>query len=265
MKKITRSILKHLYHPPKNSRKGENGVLLIIAGSEKYHGAPWYAIEIASKIVDLIYFYSVSGSMKLMREIKKNSPAFITINSNELNDTVKKSDVILIGPGWGVSSENKKALNSLLINYKDKKFVLDADALKMADKKLLNTNCLVTPHPGEFEKLFGIKASPENCARMAKNCCCYIVLKGKNDYVCSLKECFINTTGNEGMTKGGTGDVLSGLVAALACKNDLFLAGQVGVLINGLAGDNLYKKVGVYYNAGDLIEEIPKVLNIRLY
>lgn len=260
MKKITKSILNNLYHPPKNSRKSDNGVLLIIAGSEKFHGAPWYAIEIASKIVDLIYFHSSSDNMKMMREIKKKSPAFITINRNELSDMIKKSDAVLIGPGWGVSSENTKTLNLLLKKFKDKKFILDADTLKILDKKLLNKNCLVTPHAGEFKLLFGVKASPENAARMANKYHCHIVLKGVKDYICSPKECFYNVTGNEGMTKGGTGDVLAGLTAALACKNDLFLAGKAGALINGLAGDNLYEKVGVYYNAWDLIREIPKVL-----
>jgi len=62
------------------------------------------------------------------------------------------------------------------------------------------------------------------------------------------------------MTKGGTGDVLAGLIAGLACKNDLFLAASVGAYINGLAGDTLYKKVGPYFNASDLCEEIPMIM-----
>jgi hydroxyethylthiazole kinase-like uncharacterized protein yjeF len=242
---ITRSILKNLYRPPKNSRKGKNGILLIIGGSKKYHGAPWYAIEIASKIVDL------------MQEIKTKSPAFITVGKKELAETIKKSDAVLIGPGWGVTRKNKKLINSLLKKNIGKRFVLDADALKMVDKKLLNINCLVTPHAGEFKLLFGVKASPENTAMMARKFHCHILLKGVKDIICSPKECFFNI-----MTKGGTGDVLAGLVVALACKNDLFLAGKAGALINGLAGDMLYKKVGVYYNAGDLIGEMPKVLKL---
>lgn len=260
MKKINKSILKHLFRPPRNSHKGDNGILLIIGGSAKYHGAPWYAIEIASKIVDLIYYYSVPENMKLINEIKRKTPAFITITRNELNETIKKSDAILIGPGWGVTPENRRILNRLLKNNKDKKFVLDADALKMIDKKLLSKNCLVTPHAGEFEKLFGVKASQKNAVKMAKRYQCQIVLKGVKDIICSPSRCFYNVTGNQGMSKGGTGDVLAGLIAALACKNDLLLAGKIGALINGLAGDNLYKKVGLNYNAWDLIQAIPKVL-----
>jgi NAD(P)H-hydrate epimerase len=70
----------------------------------------------------------------------------------------------------------------------------------------------------------------------------------------------VNRTGNAGMTKGGTGDVLAGLIAALACKNDLFLAGGAGAYLNGLAGDRLQRRVGFAYNASDLVEEIPLTL-----
>ena len=86
------------------------------------------------------------------------------------------------------------------------------------------------------------------------------VLKGPVDYVCSPTECAYNTTGNEGMTKGGTGDVLAGLIAALACKNDLFLAACAGVYFNGLAGDQLYQRVGPFYNASDLCDQVPVVM-----
>lgn len=260
MKKINKSILRKLYKPPKKSHKGLNGILLIIGGSKKYHGAPWYAVEMASKIVDLIYYHSIKENINLMKKIKSKTPAFITIEKKELNETIKKSDCILIGPGWGVKSKNKRLLNFLLRKHKDKKFVLDADALKMVNKNLLNKNCLVTPHAGEFKKLFKVKATLENVKKMARRYDCYIVLKSQKDIICSPKRCFYNETGNEGMTKGGTGDVLAGLISALACKNDLMLAGKVGVLVNGLAGDNLYKKVGIYYSAEDLIKEIPKIL-----
>ena len=70
----------------------------------------------------------------------------------------------------------------------------------------------------------------------------------------------MNKTGNEGMTKGGTGDVLAGLIAALYCKNDVFLAASCGTYLNGLAGDELYERVGPYFNASDLVREIPRVM-----
>ena len=87
-----------------------------------------------------------------------------------------------------------------------------------------------------------------------------ILFKGEKDVVCSPTECVEVAGGNAGMTKGGTGDVLAGLVAALSCKNDVFLAAKAGSFINKKAGDNLFRKVGPYFNASDLCDEIPKVL-----
>jgi NAD(P)H-hydrate epimerase len=67
--------------------------------------------------------------------------------------------------------------------------------------------------------------------------------------------------GNAGMTKGGTGDVLAGLVAALYCKNEALVAAQAGSYINKKAGEALAERVGVNFNAGDLVEEVPKQLH----
>ncbi|OGG08462.1 hypothetical protein A2154_01880 [Candidatus Gottesmanbacteria bacterium RBG_16_43_7] len=86
---------------------------------------------------------------------------------------------------------------------------------------------------------------------------CTLLLKGQEDVVCNLSECQVITGGNAGMTKGGTGDVLAGLVAALACKNDPFLSAVAGSFINKKAGDELYQKVGPYFNASDLAGQLP--------
>jgi NAD(P)H-hydrate repair Nnr-like enzyme with NAD(P)H-hydrate dehydratase domain len=89
---------------------------------------------------------------------------------------------------------------------------------------------------------------------------CIVLLKGSSDIACSPSECQLIEGGNAGMTKGGTGDVLAGLIAALACKNDPFLATIAGAFINKKAGDALYKKVGPFFNATDLANEIPVVM-----
>ena len=86
------------------------------------------------------------------------------------------------------------------------------------------------------------------------------IMKGKEDIVCSPTECVRIIGGNAGMTKGGTGDVLAGLVAALYCKNDAFLSACAGSYINKKAGEKLFEKVGYYFNSSDLADEIPKVM-----
>ena len=94
---------------------------------------------------------------------------------------------------------------------------------------------------------------------------CTVLLKGQIDIACSPTECREIQGGNAGMTKGGTGDVLAGLIAALACKNDPYLATIAGSYINKKAGDELYKTMGPYFNATDLANEIPKVMKELIY
>ncbi|MBU1130523.1 NAD(P)H-hydrate dehydratase [Patescibacteria group bacterium] len=249
--------IKVLHRPLPDSHKGDNGKLLIIGGSRQYHGAPLLAAKVASKIVDLVYFSSIPENNELIKKMKSKLCEFMAVPRESVLNQAGKVDAVLIGPGLGVSQESKALVNNLLKKYPKKKFILDADSLRVVDKKLLNKNCLVTPHHQEFKILFGQSASKQSIRQMSKKYGCVIVLKGQTDFVASPQEFKINETGNAGMTKGGTGDVLAGLIASFACKNDLFLAACAGVFINGLAGDRLYNKVGNIYNASDLIKEIP--------
>jgi len=258
--KIGINEVKSLYKPTEKSHKGDNGELLIIGGSKMFHGALLLAAKIASKVVDLVYFSSILENNELIKKIKSRLCEFITVPRDEVVNFVKKVDTVLIGPGMGISEETRTITNQLLKRFKNKRFVLDADALKVVDKKLLNKNCIITPHKEEFKSLFGLAASKKAVFKMARKYKCIIVLKGARDYVSDGNKLKVNITGNPGMTKGGTGDVLAGLIAALACKNDLFLAASAGVFINGLAGDRLKKKYSYYYNASDLIDEIPKTI-----
>lgn len=127
----------------------------------------------------------------------------------------------------------------------------------MMDISLIPKNAILTPHHGEFAHAFG----NEEVAEVAKKFHCIVLLKGEKDIACNADgECRAIEGGNPGMTKGGTGDVLAGLIAALACKNDPFLATIAGSFINKKAGDALYKTVGPYFNATDLANEIPIVM-----
>lgn len=258
MNKITAKEIKSLKKPKPTSHKGDNGLLLIIAGSKQYHGSLLLAATIASKIVDLVYILSDKENQEVIKKMKPKLFEFIAIRKKELLKFAKKVDCILLGPGLGISQAARRLTNFLLKKFPTKKFVLDADSLKVLNKKLLGPNCIVTPHAGEFKILFKEKATPENVQKFSRQYHCTIVLKGPTDYVCDNGQCKYNVTGNQGMTKGGTGDVLAGLIAALACKNNLFLSACAGTFLNGLAGDRLKKKVSYYYSASDLISEIPK-------
>lgn len=252
--------VKILSKPQADSKKGDNGKLLIIGGSKKFHGAPLFAAKIASRIVDLVYFSSVPENNELVKHMKSNLCDFISVPQSKALQVAKKVDTILIGPGLEVNSATKKLTNEVLLTYPRTPSVLDAGALRVLDLKHVHRACILTPHKQEFQKLFGRRATKKNVQRMAQKHQCVIVLKGKEDFVADATHLKINTTGNAGMTKGGTGDVLAGLIAGLATSNDVFLSASAGVFLNGLAGNRLLKNVSTFYNASDLANEIPKTM-----
>ncbi|MEA3355331.1 MAG: NAD(P)H-hydrate dehydratase [Patescibacteria group bacterium] len=263
MKKFDKKTLKKLYQPKKDSHKGQNGKLLVIGGSELFHSASMWSLEVASKIVDMVFYSSVPINEEIVKKQKERFHDGIVVPKGKLDEYLEEADCVLIGPGMVRGKETEKKTNTLLKKYPKKRWVVDGGALQMMDKKLLNKNMIITPHKKEFKRLFG-NTRIRSVYEMVKEHECTIVLKGKEDIVCGKDGCLINQTGNVGMTKGGTGDVLAGLIAGLYCKNNAFLSASCGVYINGLAGDRLYVMVGRYYNATDLMNEIPKVMGEML-
>ena len=260
MNVIGPQVLKKMYRPVKNSHKGENGQLLIIGGSRHYHGSLVFTVRMASKIVDKVHVLTTRENETVVRKLRVQTAVFIP--SYDLRHGMELADCVLIGPGMGTEARTKKLVAQVLRSKR--RAVLDADALNVLDKKLLRLlgpRHILTPHKGEFAKAFGLKPTSENASLMARKHSCTIVLKGQVDYVATPKGVWENRTGNEGMTKGGTGDVLAGLVAALACTNDLYTSAVVGSYVNKVAGDALYKNVGPFYNASDLVKQLPQTMN----
>ena len=159
-----------------------------------------------------------------------------------------------------LSEETLKKIEEEQKKYPSKRWVVDGGALQEMDVLLLNKYMIITPHAGEFKRMFNMEATYKNASEIAKKYKCIVLLKGVLDIVCSENSCVKVEGGNEGMTKGGTGDVLAGLVSALYCKNESFIAAKTGSLINKSAGDRLYKRVGPYFNTSDLVKEVPKVI-----
>lgn len=296
------STLKKLYIPPKESHKGQNGKLLVIGGSHLFHAASLWALTIASRIVDMVFYSSVPENMEIVAAAKREFRGGIIVPRADLERYVHEADVIVIGPGMmrnekgeigKVKLKSIKEINELrdegeqsyyLTQYllernPAKKWVIDAGALQMMEPEWLGQlegRVVLTPHPGEFERLklkikdeklktaLGGKSIEKQIELFAKEYNCMILLKGHEDVVCSAEKCIKVVGGNAGMTKGGTGDVLAGLVGALACNNDLWLAATAASYINKKAGDALFEKVGYYFNASDLADEIPRVMNAVL-
>ncbi|MFH1751307.1 MAG: bifunctional ADP-dependent NAD(P)H-hydrate dehydratase/NAD(P)H-hydrate epimerase, partial [Candidatus Micrarchaeota archaeon] len=97
--------LHRLYSVPEGSHKGENGILTVIGGSGKYHGAPLLAIKAASRFVDLLYFHSPEKrNAELLYFLKGHKCTFIAIEGKELKKTIEKSDCVLIGNGMEINA-----------------------------------------------------------------------------------------------------------------------------------------------------------------
>lgn len=263
MQIISKKIVHDLNLPKPSSHKRDNGRLLIVAGHEpKYFGAMFFSIRAASKIVDLIYLLTAHENEKLIARLRIKTGEFILTHKLG-KETLADVDCILIGPGMGMSSATKKLTSAVLKS--GKKAVLDADALNVLDEKLrrsLSPNHILTPHHKEFYRVFKIAPTAKNASLMAKKYHCTIVLKGPTDVIADpTGKIALNKTGNSGMTKGGTGDVLAGLIASLYTTNEALTSAAAGTYINGAAGDELYKKVSSFYNAEDLVEQLPKTIH----
>ena len=265
---------------PSSAHKGDFGRLLVIGGSEVFSGAPTLVSLAALRTgVDIAY---LAAPTKTARAISSMSPDLITLklDGNHLNPNnmtalkpyVEMVDAVVLGPGLGLHSETKEFVKACVsaVESAGKPLLLDADGLKVFAefKKPLKVPFVLTPHAGEYAILTGRKL-PESLEervsevqRSAAELNAVILLKGQVDVVCDGKRVKLNFTGNPGMTVGGTGDVLSGVVGAfLAQKADPFEAAVAGAFVNGAAGDFVANDIGHHMVATDLLDWIPRVLN----
>jgi hydroxyethylthiazole kinase-like uncharacterized protein yjeF len=263
-----------------SAHKGDFGRLLVVGGSEVFSGAPTLVSLAALRTgVDIAY---VAAPAKTAQAISSMSPDLITIklDGNHLNQgnvTALKAyvdvvDAVVLGPGLGLHSDTKEFVKAFVgaVENAGKPLLLDADGLKaFAEfKKPLKIPIVFTPHAGEYAILAGRKL-PETLEervvevqKTSKALGAVILLKGEVDVICDDKRVKMNFTGNPGMTVGGTGDVLSGVVGAfLAQKADPFEAAVAGAFLNGAAGDFVAEEIGHHMVATDLLDWIPRVLN----
>ncbi len=276
MDEFNPQVLKNLYVAPVGSHKGENGKVLIIAGSKLFHAASLWPLIVASRIVDMVFYSSVPENNEI---VKKEFRDGIIVPRDKIDDYINEADCILIGPGLpreeGVEEgddDTKELTEGLLEKYTEKKWVIDGGSLQTIDPEVLPPTAIITPHAREFEMIkvkrqkSKVKSAIQNLKIeeqvkvFAQEYSCVVLLKGEKDIVSSPNEAVMVSGGNAGMTKGGTGDVLSGLVASLYAKNDAFLSACAASYINKKAGDSLFERVGPYFNASDLASEIPKVM-----
>ncbi len=274
MQEFDPQVLKDLYTPIRASHKGQNGKVMLIAGSKLFHAASIWPLTVISRMADMVFYSSVSDNNEIISHMKEQFLNGIVISRDKIDDYIRETDCILIGPGLPRESgiedgddDTKELTTGLLTKYSDKKWVIDGGSLQVINPEDMPKGAIITPHLKEFEKLFGIDISSmsveERAGKVGEVAQKYqvtILSKGEVDIVADESHIVTVSGGNAGMTKGGTGDVLAGLVASLYAKNEAFISACAASYINKKAGESLEKTMGIYFNASDLASEIPKVL-----
>lgn len=254
------------------SHKGSYGHAIIIAGSYGKMGAAVMAATacLRSGVGLLTMFIPKCGCSILQIAIPE---AMVicddseTIISNAI--PLDNYNALSIGSGIGTGIETQKALKKVIKNYK-KPMVIDADAINIialnkAWLKWIPADSIFTPHAIEFERLVGKSSDAKDQRRMqiefSKKYNVYVVLKGHQTAISCPNGCiYINTTGNAGMAKGGSGDTLTGMLTALLAQGySSQKACIAGVYLHGLAGDIAVKQTGEFsLLPSDLINSIGK-------
>lgn len=271
MNKYQEEIVK----PKKDSHKGENGRVLVIGGSKLFHAAAFWAATAASKIVDLVHFSSPAMENNELMRVRAKQKFWdgIVVPWETIEHYIEEDDAILIGPGMprdeGLMAGEKSTgtiVNDLLKKFPDKRWVIDGGALQAVDVRLLKENMIVTPNRRELE-ILREKAGgeqKETIKELARKLGGVTILaKGVTDEITDGERVERVEGGSAGMTKGGTGDVLAGIVTGLYAKSPALASAVVASRANKQAGEELTSKVGSNFNASDLLNQIPEFLEER--
>jgi len=281
----------------KNSKKGDNGKVLVIGGSQHFIGA--ISLAGLAALRSGVDWVTIAAPEKVAWCVNALSPDIVSVklkgdfislkHTKVIGKLAKKHNVVLIGNGMGLHKDTIK-FNKQIVKKIENLKVIDADGIKALSTADLE-NSIITPHIKELEIFMknskvhdimikqiinekdiereslmirksldrlGIKKDNKNFFENNN----VLLLKGKIDIIISKEGIYFNKTGNAGMSKAGTGDVLAGLTAGfLAQSKDLTQSAINAAYFNGLVGDILLKKKkGFTYLASDMVEEIKRLL-----
>ncbi len=265
-----------------DSHKGCFGTVLVIAGSLGMSGAAALAGKAA--IRSGAGLVRVACPQGICPTVAGFEPAYTTIALPEdsqgrlskqalggLLDAVEACDVVAVGPGLGTSHALQTIIENL-IQDSSIKLVLDADGLNNLSKirqwhNKVKAQLILTPHPGEMKRVWAsvirdpmVQERTDQASQIALRSQSTVVLKGAQTVVTDGQSVYLNTTGNPGMATGGSGDVLTGMIAAIMGQGlNALDAAVLGTYIHGLAGDLAAQKMGqIALCASDIIDSLPK-------
>ena len=251
--------------------KGNYGRAMLIAGSYGKMGAAVLAARAAMRSgLGLLTIHSPKCGYNILQtsipeamvSVDEHNEFFSTLPELETMDTIG------IGPGIGTKEETVKAFAELLDRYR-KPIVMDADCLNLLSTHAylqlsLPPDCILTPHPKEFERLVGSWSNDferlEKLKSLAKDLKAVILLKGANSSIASPEgNVYFNSTGNPGMATGGSGDVLTGILTGILAQGYSPLeTAMFGTYLHGLSGDCAAMEMGMdSLIASDLVDYLP--------
>jgi len=270
-----------------DSHKNDYGHILVLAGSEGLTGAACLssmaALRSGAGVVTLGIPKSLNSIMEakttevMTKPLSETSQKSLSLLAKkEILKLIPKIDCIALGPGLSVNAQTKKLVRELVAGIK-KPMVVDADGLNalVGNLKIFKKGLdrIFTPHPGELARLLGVSSQAiqknrKNIAiSFAKKYNTVIVLKGNNTVVASYDgKTYVNKTGNSGMATAGSGDVLTGIVAAFLAQGlSCFDAAKYAVYAHGLSGDIAAKnKTQLGLIATDILDSIPAAIKCSL-
>lgn len=279
---VAEELAPYLLARPRAAHKGDFGHALLVAGAFGKSGAAVLAARAAVRGgAGLVTVATpgdalpmvAAGSLESMTVALAHDAAGLRPEAaDELARALAGKRVLGVGPGLGTGSGTVAVIRELVLGSTTP-LVLDADGLNAfaGDAAALRGRrgpALLTPHPGELGRLLGASAAEVEADRLAaarrgaETTGAILVLKGHRTLIATPEgEVFVNATGNPGMATGGSGDVLTGFLAALLAQDlDPLAAAQLGVFLHGAAGDLAAEEVGpVGLRAGDLVERLPRV------
>ncbi len=263
-----------------DANKGDFGRVLVVAGSRGMSGAAVLSASAALRGgAGLVRVAVPEGVLAI---VAAGNPCYMTVPlpqdtdgrlsvdaGPEVIEAMEQSTVAAVGPGLG-RSKGASAVVRDILEKTTLPLVLDADGLNALPPfldllKQRQGPCVLTPHPGEFARLLGCDVAnvqahrEELAARFAADNGVVLVLKGRHTLVSDGRRLYVNDTGNPGMATGGTGDVLTGLTAALLGQGlDAFAAAQLAVYLHGMAGDLARDALGeTAMIAADMLDSLP--------
>ncbi len=264
------------------SNKGDFGHILILAGSSRFSGAvvlcSLAAIRSGAGLVTLGIPKSINSAIIKIKPLEVMTlPLPETFNGSlslkahqKIKDFLKKIDLVVIGPGLTQDKSTQSLLRKLAAEI-TKPLIIDADGINalVGHLDLLRSNNILTPHPGEMARLLNVslkqvQSNRKGLARkFSKDYGLVLVLKGHETIVSDYSgNLYINKTGNPGMATAGSGDVLTGMIAAFLGQGlSAFKAAKYAVYLHGLAGDlAAEEKTQISLIASDIIDKIPEAI-----